>query len=85
MRMAGDVSKGPHTPSGSRSLFERSLEVAKSQGARAETLRTRAARSEVGGSLGWPEGVEDGERARRALDALLEAAELAIKQDREHE
>ncbi len=61
-----------------RSLFERSLEVAKSQGARAETLRSRAARGEVGGSLGWPEAVEDGERARKALDALLEAAELAI-------
>jgi tetratricopeptide (TPR) repeat protein len=68
-----------------RSLFERSLEVAKSQGARAETLRTRAARGEVGRSLGWTEGVEDGERARRALDALVEAAELALREERARE
>ena len=66
-----------------RSLFQRSLQVAKAQGARAEALRTRAARGEVGQALGWAEDVEDGERARRALDALLEAAEQTIEEDRE--
>jgi tetratricopeptide (TPR) repeat protein len=59
----------------SRSLFGRSLEVAKAQGARAEALRTRAARGEVARALGWAEDADDGERARRALAALLEAAE----------
>ncbi|MBA3364057.1 MAG: AAA family ATPase [Actinobacteria bacterium] len=66
-----------------RSLFERSLEVAKTQGARAEALRTRAARGEVGQVLGWTEDVEDGERARRALEALLEAAAHAGEEDQE--
>ena len=51
-----------------RSLLGRSLEVAKAQGARAEALRTRAARGEVGHALGWTEDVEDGERARTALE-----------------
>ncbi len=62
-----------------RSLLERSLEVAKAQGARAEALRTRVARGEVGHALGWSEDVEDGERARTSLGALLEEAERAIE------
>ena len=57
-----------------RSLFGRSLEVAKAQGARAEALRTRMARGDLGGAMGWTEEVEDGDRARRALTTLLEAA-----------
>ncbi|HWL91079.1 MAG TPA: AAA family ATPase, partial [Actinomycetota bacterium] len=52
-------------------LFDRSLEVAKAQGARAEALRTRAARGELARDLGWAEDVDDGERAGRALAALL--------------
>ena len=66
-----------------RSLFDRSLEVAKAQGARAEALRTRAARGELGHVIGRPEDVDDGERARAALADLLEATEPQHR-DTEH-
>jgi hypothetical protein len=67
-----------------RSLFGRSLEVARAQGARAEALRTRAARGELGHAMGWPEDIDDGERAGRTLAALLEAAEQELGGDPEH-
>jgi tetratricopeptide (TPR) repeat protein len=67
-----------------RSLFGRSLEVARAQGARAEALRTRAARGELGHAMGWPEDIDDGERAGRTLAALLEAAEQELGGDSEH-
>jgi hypothetical protein len=64
-----------------RSLFDRSLEVAKAQGARAEGLRTRMALGDLAGAMGWAEELEDGERARRALAALLEAAVNVVDDD----
>jgi tetratricopeptide (TPR) repeat protein len=64
-----------------RSLFGRSLEVAKSQGGRAEALRTRVARGDLAGAMGWAEEMEDGELARKALGALLEAAVQVVDED----
>jgi tetratricopeptide (TPR) repeat protein len=64
-----------------RSLFDRSLEVAKAQGARAEALRTRMARGDLAGAMGWAEAVEDGDRARTALGVLLEAAVHVVDED----
>lgn len=62
-----------------RTLFERSLEVATRQGARAEALRTRIARAEVGRSVGWSAEIGDGRPAERDLGALLAAAERRAK------
>ena len=64
-----------------RSLLGRSLEIAKAQGARAEALRTRIARGDLAGAMGWAEELEDGERARRTFAALLEAAVQVVDDD----
>jgi two-component system sensor kinase len=55
----------------SRALFARSIEVATEQGARAETLRTRISRGEVGRDFGWMDAAADGDRAEGELRALM--------------
>jgi tetratricopeptide (TPR) repeat protein len=55
----------------SRALFGRSIEVAIAQGARAEALRTRISRAEVGREFGWTDAAADGVRAEGELRALL--------------
>jgi tetratricopeptide (TPR) repeat protein len=55
----------------SRALFARSIEVATEQGARAETLRTRISRGEVGRDFGWTDAAADGDRAEGELRALM--------------
>ena len=55
----------------SRALFARSIEVATEQGARAEILRTRISRGEIGRAFGWTDAVADGDRAEDELRALL--------------
>jgi tetratricopeptide (TPR) repeat protein len=52
-------------------LFDGSLDVAIGQEARAEALRTRIARGQVGRRMGWTADVEDGIRAERELELLI--------------
>jgi tetratricopeptide (TPR) repeat protein len=54
-------------------LFDRSLDIAMRQGAKAEALRTRMSRGQVGQMVGWLADVDDGARAEEELADLMAA------------
>jgi tetratricopeptide (TPR) repeat protein len=54
-------------------LFDRSLDIAMRQGAKAEALRTRTSRGQVGQTVGWLADVDDGARAEEELADLMAA------------
>ena len=54
-------------------LFDRSLDIAMRQGAKAEALRTRMSRGQVGQTVGWLADVDDGARAEEELADLMAA------------